>query len=140
MYLIKNLVTPLLGKPAIARLGLIQFIQEVAPVDNSDWIHRFPTLFQGLGPMANEVKIIIKKEVEPYVQSVPRRVAAARKPALKKELQRMENLGVIEKIEQPTEWCSPCVVVPKSNGKLRVCIDFTNLNKAVKCEYHPLLT
>ena len=50
----------------------------------------------------------------------------------------MEELGVIAKIEEPTEWCSPCIVVPKKNGKLRVCIDFTNLNKSVKREFHPL--
>ena len=29
---------------------------------------------------------------------------------------------------------------PKKNGKLRVFIDFTNLSKSVKREYHPLPT
>lgn len=129
-------MTPLLGKPAIAKLGLIQFVQEVVPV-NGDWIHKYPTLFQGLGLMANEVKII---EVEPCVQSVPRRVGVTGKPALKEELQRMENLGVIKKNEQPTEWCSLCALVPKPNGKLRAGTYFTNSNKAVKCEFQPLLT
>ena len=74
------------------------------------------------------------------MQSVPRRVAAARKQPLKEELTRMEKLGVIEKIERPTEWCAPCIAVPKKNGKLRVCISFTNLKKSVKREYHPLPT
>jgi len=53
---------------------------------------------------------------------------------------RMEKLGVIKHVERPTEWCSPCVAVPKKDGKVRVCVDFTRLNKAIKCKYHPLPT
>ena len=55
--------------------------------------------------MDTQVRIVINSGVEPFVQSVPRRVAAARKQPLKEELTRMEKLGVIEKIERPTEWC-----------------------------------
>ena len=43
----------------------------------------------------------------------------------------MKKLGVIKKIERPTEWSTPCNAVPKKNGELRVCIDFTNLKKSV---------
>ncbi|KAL6474323.1 hypothetical protein MHYP_G00178840 [Metynnis hypsauchen] len=32
---------------------------------------------------------------------------------VKEELNRMEQQGVISKVEQPTEWCVPMVVVPK---------------------------
>ena len=49
-------------------------------------------------------------------------------------------MGVIEKVEEPTDWCSPVLVVPKKNNSIRVCIDFTKLNKAVKREFHPLPT
>ena len=90
--------------------------------------------------MSTEVKIQIKEDALPFVQAVPRRIAAARKQPLYEELCRMERLGVIEQVERPTEWCSPCVVVPKKDGTIRVCVDFTPLNKAVKREYHPLPT
>ena len=103
-----------------------------------NWVQRFGKLFEGLGEMATEVGIELKADHQPYVQAVPRRVAAARREPLRVELERMESLGVIERIEEPTEWCSPCIVVPKPNGKIRVCIDFTKLNSAVKREYHPL--
>jgi len=126
----------LLGKPAIANLGLINFASVID--DNADWLSRYSSLFQGLGTMDGEVKIVLDDKVEPFVQSVPRRVAAARRQPLQEELSRMEALGVIEKIESPTEWCSPCIVVPKKTGKIRVCIDFTKLNRAVKREFHPL--
>lgn len=33
--------------------------------------------------------------------------------------------GVISKIDEPTEWCSPMVVVLNANGKVRICLDLT---------------
>ena len=50
------------------------------------------------------------------------------------------GLGVIEKVDQPTEWCSPVAVILKKNGKVRICGDVTQLNKAVLRENHPMLT
>ena len=50
----------------------------------------------------------------------------------------MEKLGVISKINSPTDWCAGMVVVPKSNGKVRICVDLTRLNDSVCRERHPL--
>ena len=50
----------------------------------------------------------------------------------------MEKLGVIRKVEEPTPWCAGMVVVPKSNGKVRICVDLTKLNESVCRENHPL--
>ena len=50
----------------------------------------------------------------------------------------MEELGVIEKFEKPTSWCSGMVVAPKSNGMVRICVDLTQLNKSVMRETYPL--
>jgi len=52
-------------------------------------------------------------------------------PKVEVELQRMETLDVISKVEEPTEWCSPMVVVPKPNGTVRICGDLTKLNESV---------
>ena len=55
------------------------------------------------------------------------------------ELDRLEELRVIQPITEPTDWCSPIVVVPKANSeKVRICVDFTKLNLAVKCKRHLL--
>jgi len=140
VYFVDGLRTPLLGKPAISNLGLIQFIDAVESETALWWTRKYPKLFTGLGTLPSKVKIDLDPNVVPFVQSVPRRVAAARKQPLKEELDRMECLGVIRRVEEPTDWCAPCVVVPKKDGKIRVCIDFTNLNKAVKRQYHPLPT
>lgn len=51
----------------------------------------------------------------------------------------MENMGVISKVTEPTAWCSGMVVVPKPlKDKLRICVDLTPLNVAVKRECHIL--
>ena len=45
---------------------------------------------------------------------------------------------MISPVDQPTDWCAPMVVTPKSNGKVRVCVDLSKLNEFVKWENHPL--
>ena len=41
--------------------------------------------------------------------------------AVQAELQQMEELGVIAKANEPTAWCAGMIVVPKANGKVRIC-------------------
>ena len=57
---------------------------------------------------------------------------------VKAELDRMQELGVITPIQDPTEWCAGMVVVPKPDGKVRICVDLTKLNENVCWELHPL--
>lgn len=50
----------------------------------------------------------------------------------------MVKQGVITPVNEPTNWCSGIVVVPKPNGAIRICVDLTHLNKAVQREIHPM--
>ena len=52
----------------------------------------------------------------------------------------METLCVIRKAEEPTEWVSSLVVVEKPNGKVRLCLDPRDLNKAIQREHYPMQT
>ena len=52
----------------------------------------------------------------------------------------MEEQGVISRVEEPTDWCTGMVVIPKPNGKVRICVDYTKLNKNVCRELHMLPT
>ena len=54
------------------------------------------------------------------------------------ELQRMQSLGVISPVEEPTPWCAAMVVVPKDSGAVRICVDLKSLNESVLCEVHPM--
>ena len=48
----------------------------------------------------------------------------------------MESQGIIRKVSQPTEWVNSIVYIRKKNGKLRLCLDPKDLNRAImRCHY-----
>ena len=56
---------------------------------------------------------------------------------IKEEINRLREARFIYEIEH-TEWVSPLVVVPKKNGKLRVCINLKTVNVATIQDHYPL--
>jgi len=50
------------------------------------------------------------------------------------------KFGVIEKVEKPTSWVNPLVVVEKPNGDIRICLDMKQANQAIEQEKHPVPT
>ena len=91
-------------------------------------------MFEGLGLFEGEHHICINKDYPPVIHP-PRRVPHALKDKLKKELDRMEKLDVISRIDEPTDWVNSMVLVEKAKG-LRVCLDPKDLNKAIKREHY----
>ena len=63
---------------------------------------------------------------QPYSLATARRVPYHMYEKVQSELQHMVQLGVIQPISEPTEWCSPMVVVPKMIGGVRICVDYTS--------------
>ena len=57
--------------------------------------------------------------------------------AAKTEVQRLLNANVIREVKY-SEWLANVVLVPNKNGKMRMCIYFTDLNKACKKDPFPL--
>jgi hypothetical protein len=53
------------------------------------------------------------------------------------EVKRLLSAGVIREVKYP-EWLANIVMVKKANGKWRMCIDFTDLNKACPKDEFPL--
>jgi hypothetical protein len=53
------------------------------------------------------------------------------------EVKRLLSAGVIREVKYP-EWLANTVMVNKANGKWRMCIDFTDLNKACPKDEVPL--
>jgi hypothetical protein len=57
--------------------------------------------------------------------------------AVEAEVQRLQDAKVIREVKYPV-WRANTVPVKKKNGKWRMCVDFTDLNKACKKDDFPL--
>lgn len=95
-------------------------------------------MFTGLGCVPGLHHIQLNPDVTPVIHP-PRKVPIALKDRVKAELDRMEDLGVIVRQAEPTDWVNSMVTVVKPN-KLRICIDPQDLNQAIKREHYPLRT
>ena len=135
IFVVNNLQMSLLGRPAIESLRLVSRVNTVAD-QKLPYMHQ--DLFQGLGKIPGKYHIQLKDDAQPFALSTPRRVALPLQPKVKSELQRMEQLRVISKVDEPTDWCAWMVVVPKQDGKVRICVDLTKLNESVRRERHIL--
>ena len=137
IFVAEGLDKPLLRRPAIEGLKIVTL---VGPVQEGSVVQKFPKLFQGLGRLKDNYTIKLRENAEPYALNTPRRVAIPLLPRVKAELERMENMGVISHVTEPTDCCAGMVVVPKSNGTVRICVDLTKLNESVRRERHIMLT
>lgn len=96
----------------------------------------YPDRFQGLGKFEGTCKLTLKDNVTP-VRHPPRRAPIQLHDKIKNELQRMLDLGVIRKVDEPTDWVSSITYRHKNDGSLRICLDPKPLNKALKrAEHH----
>src|SRR5277367_1711842 len=136
LYVCRDLRQPLLGQPAISALRLVARVDEIRSPEKE-----FPELFVGLGCIKGDpYRIELKPDAVPYAISVPRRVPLPLVERAKTEIDRMLQLGVITRVEEPTDWCAGVVFVIKKDGSIRVCVDLTKLNESVKRERHMLPT
>ena len=66
-----------------------------------------------------------------------RSFAPERQKAINEEVGKLLQAGAIREVEYP-EWLANVVLVKKANGKWRLCIDFTDINKACPKDNFPL--
>ena len=102
----------------------------------ADVKEKFPRLFNGLGNFREPYKIKLKDDAKPYALFTSRNVAIPLRAKVFDELNRMESLGVISKVNEPTSWCAGLMVVPKKSGDICLCIDLKVLNESVMRETH----
>lgn len=125
-------VTPVLGKASCEKTGLIKRVKEIRQGDNN-------SVFDGLGCLKDyEYDIDLVKNPE-FVIHAARRLPHAYKDAVKKELDSMVKQNVIKPETGATLAVSPMVVV-KQKGRIRICIDPTDVNKNVIRRRFPLTT
>ena len=75
--------------------------------------------------------------VFPLIRQKERKFALECDKAINDEVDRLLKIRAIEECFYPV-WPCNLVLVPKKNGKLRICMDFTHLNKACPKDSYPL--
>lgn len=133
----------LLGDKACEDLKLVRRVYRIntavgAPRDSVDHIvQSFADVFKGFGVLPFTYKIQLRENAQPVVHAA-RRVPTPLRDRLKKELDRMTTLGVIKKVEEPTDWVNSMVCAKKKNGDLRVCMVPKDLNENIKREHYQI--
>ena len=78
----------------------------------------------------------VNPSITPKKQS-PRCLSKEHADAIRDEVIKLKQAGAIKEVFYP-EWLANTVVMKKKKGKWRVCVDFTNLNKACPKDPFPM--
>ena len=92
------------------------------------------TLFTGeIGKLKDtKIKLHINYKIPPVAQA-ERRIPFALRKNVQKETEHLEQQDIIEEIiSEATPWLSQLVIVAKSDGGVRLCIDMRNANTAIE--------
>lgn len=102
-------------------------------------LEKFPLLFsktQGCYK-GRKVHLEFKENYKP-VQMKPHHAPFALMPKISKELERLVNLGNLEKVEC-SKWATPIIPVLKKNGEVRICGNFKlTVNPQLIIKRHPI--
>ena len=104
-------------------------------------MRQYRDVFDGIGKFPGPpYSIHLDPSIQPK-QTPCRPVPMHLKEAFKKEIDKMLQAGVLKHITEATPWINSFVLVESKdksgNHKLRICLDPTNLNKAIIREpYH----
>ena len=105
-------------------------------IQNVDVFAWSPYEVPGVDPKFIVHKLNVDPSFPPKKQK-PRRSAKEHVEAMKSEVQRLKEAGVIREIYF-LEWLANTVVVKQKNGKWSVCVDFTDLNRACPKDLFPM--
>ena len=95
----------------------------------------------GVGKLKDfQLKLHIRDDVTPVTQAV-RRLPFGLRAKVDEKLDELLAKDIIEEVSHnPTEWVSPLVVVPETDGDVRICVDMRRANSAIERERHPIPT
>ena len=110
-FIVPGSTQPLLGRAAHEKLELAN---SNVSSEYETLLTEFSDVFKGLGNLPGEHKIVIDESVTPVAHAC-RKVPFKLHDKLKEELDRMEKLKVIAKVDEPTDWVSSMVIVKKEN-------------------------
>ena len=129
---------PLNGKTSVSRL----------PLTKQDILSQYSGCFEGIRRFPGDLyKFHLKPDYKP-AQHAPRKVPVHLETACKEEIESLVKQGILEEVNEHTDWVNSYVIVEKDTGnhhspnhtvkkKLRICLDPRDLNEALERElYH----
>ena len=111
--------------------GLIRFLRE--HIDMFAWSHED---MPGIDPSVITHRLNVYPSFKP-VRQKNRVFALERDNAIKEEVQKLTLAKFIREVYY-LDWLANVVMGKKANGKWRMCVDFTDLNKACPKDSYPL--
>ncbi|KAK0604330.1 hypothetical protein LWI29_014567 [Acer saccharum] len=117
--------------PDNIRKQLVEFLRERR--NSFAWSHEDMI---GIDPEVMVHRLQVDSDHQPVKQK-RRKFAPERNKVINEEIQKLFDIGSVREVKYP-DWLANVVVVKKKNGKWRVCIDFTDLNKACPKDSFPL--
>ena len=155
----KQGIQPLLGRKACLGMKIVAYLDNdqlnkpntedanvyavgdgESPVMKEQLVRKYPSVFaDGVGLLEGEYHIRLDPQAEP-VQHATQRVPVALRDRLQETLDDLVQQEVLAAVTRPTAWVSSMVVVPKKDGKIRICLDPKDLNIAIQREHYPLPT
>ncbi|RVX08731.1 Transposon Ty3-I Gag-Pol polyprotein [Vitis vinifera] len=92
--------------------------------------------YEGNSSLYRSHKLNVLPAARPIRQKI-RRFHPDRQRVIQDEINKLLEAGFIREVSYP-DWLANVVVVPKKEGKWRVCVDYTNLNNACPKDSFPL--
>ncbi|XP_060855321.1 uncharacterized protein LOC132933002 [Metopolophium dirhodum] len=130
----------ILGLEDSVKLGIVKRLLEIDEnYENMNITKEFNQVFEGVGCIEGNYEIKLKDNFVP-IACATRKIPFSLEEPLKKELNKLCDLQIIEKVEEFTEWVHPIVIAKKPNGAIRICLDPQNLNKVIQREYFQIPT
>lgn len=143
LYIVRGKGPELLGREWLSNIKLdwqsILRVQATCGQVPKLMFDKFPELFSGgLGKAKGiQAELKIKENARPKFFK-PRPLPYALKDGVARELKRLQELGVLNKIEY-SDWAAPIVPVRKANGDIRICGDYkVTINQDLEVPTHPM--
>ena len=126
-------------KPTTERQQIQKDLTNLQLNTKEDLIKAYPDRLEGIGRFPGTYHITLRNDAKPIVHA-PRKCPIAMRPLVREKLDEFLEQGIIVPVEEPTDWVSSLAYSWKANGKLRVCLDPRDVNKAIKRDHYKIST
>ena len=148
LYVVKNKGPVLMGRDWLYKIRLDWYAikslkaAQTPPIPNErlqTMLHKYTKVFEDkLGTFKSaKARLTLKEDNQAHFCKA-RAVPYALRPKVKEELRRLQNKGILTKVEW-SDWATPIVPVPKKDGSSRICCDYKGtVNPELQAEQYPL--